>query len=66
MTVQSNPAASQLGPGKLSVYGDRGVAEWSYSGTDESGRMMVVRGCDLFEFVGDKISLKNAFRKCLT
>lgn len=51
-------------PGKLYVYGDRGVAEWSYVSTDESGRSTVVRGCDLFEFVEDKIKLKNAFRKC--
>jgi hypothetical protein len=58
-------ADCEPGPGKLSDYDDRGVAEWFYSGTDESGRSAVVRGCDLFEFVGDKISLKNAFRKCL-
>jgi len=59
-------AASESLPGNLYVYGDRGVAEWSYKSTDETGRTTVVRGCDLLEFVGDKISLKNAFRKCST
>ncbi len=59
-------AGSESLPGKLYVYGDRGVVEWFYKSTDESGRTTVVRGCDLFEFVGDKISLKNAFRKCST
>lgn len=59
-------AGSEPLPGKLYVYGDRGVAEWSYVSTDDSGRSVVVRGCDLFEFVEDKISLKNAFRKCST
>ena len=51
-------------PGKLYVYGNRGVAEWSYVDTDESGQSTIIRGCDLFEFDGDMIKLKNAFRKC--
>lgn len=59
-------AGSESLPGNLHVYGDRGVAEWSYVSTDERGRSTTVRGCDLFEFVGDKIKLKNAFRKCST
>jgi taurine dehydrogenase small subunit len=57
-------AESESLPGNQYVYGDRGVAEWSYMSTDESGRSTVVRGCDLFEFAGDKIIRKNAFRKC--
>lgn len=52
-------------PGNLYVYGDRGVAEWAYAQTTTSGQTVVTRGCDLFEFIGDKISLKNAFRKCM-
>jgi len=27
------------------------------------GRTILVRGCDIFEFVGDKIRKKDAFRK---
>ena len=57
-------AGSEALPGNLFVYGDRGVAEWSYASSDENGKPIVVRGCDLFEFDGDKIKLKNAFRKC--
>ena len=62
----NHDSGSESSPGNLYVYGDRGVAEWSYKSTDQSGQSTVVRGCDLFEFVGDKISLKNAFRKCST
>jgi hypothetical protein len=40
------------------VAGDRGASEWTFvsGGT-------AVRGCDLFEFEGDRIRVKNAFRK---
>ncbi|MBT6210720.1 MAG: nuclear transport factor 2 family protein [Woeseia sp.] len=59
-------SGSECLPGDLHVYSDRGVATWAYKRTDESGESAVVQGCDLFEFVGDKISLKNAFSKCST
>ena len=52
-------------PGAIYLCGDRGVAEWSYVKTDKGGNKTVTRGCDLFEFMGDKIRLKNAFRKCV-
>lgn len=39
------------------------VAEWSYVFKDESGREVEVKGCDLFEFAGDKVSRKDAYRK---
>ena len=29
----------------------------------EDGRETVVSGCDLFEFVGDRIRVKDAYRK---
>jgi taurine dehydrogenase small subunit len=40
------------------VAGERGASEWTFvaGGT-------AVRGCDLFEFEGDRIRVKNAFRK---
>jgi hypothetical protein len=65
-TLLNHDAGSESLPGKLYVYGDRGVAEWFYKNTDEIGQSTVVRGCDLFEFVGNKIKVKNAFRKCST
>lgn len=48
--------------GRCAVLGDLGIAEWSYVKT-ENGRAVEIRGCDIFEFVGDRIRRKNAFRK---
>ena len=43
--------------------GDRGVSEWTLRGTQISGEPIEVRGCDLFEFTGGKISRKDSFWK---
>ncbi|MGI9263099.1 MAG: nuclear transport factor 2 family protein [Woeseiaceae bacterium] len=51
--------------GPAFISGNQGVTEWSYVVTDDHGRRSEVRGCDIFEFVGDKIRRKDAFRKCL-
>lgn len=48
--------------GRCAVLGDLGIAEWSYVKT-KAGRPIEIRGCDIFEFSGDKIRRKNAFRK---
>jgi hypothetical protein len=45
------------------VSGDRGASEWIFSGIDKSGNRIEVAGCDLFQFRGDKIVVKNSFRK---
>jgi ketosteroid isomerase-like protein len=45
------------------VAGDRGAAEWTFVATEADGAELRVRGCDLFEFEGDLIRTKNAFRK---
>lgn len=47
------------------VAGDRGASEWTFcwKGQDGDGTENTVRGCDLFEFAGEKIRVKNAFRK---
>jgi ketosteroid isomerase-like protein len=45
------------------VAGDRGASEWTFVFTGPEGTEVAVRGCDLFEFEGDRISVKNAFRK---
>ena len=42
---------------------DRGLAEWTFRGTAPDGRRVAYRGVDVFEFVGDHIRLKDAFRK---
>jgi steroid delta-isomerase-like uncharacterized protein len=45
--------------------GDRGVSEWTIRGTRASGEPIEVRGCDLFEFEGGKISRKDSYWKIL-
>lgn len=43
--------------------GDRGYSEWTLRATGPDGVLTETRGCDLFEFIGDKVHVKNAFRK---
>lgn len=45
------------------VIGDRGVSEWTFTGTRADGTRVEVHGCDLFTFRGGKIVLKNSYRK---
>ena len=44
------------------VSGGRGASEWIFSGTDNSGNRIEVAGCDLSQFRGDKIVVKDSFR----
>jgi ketosteroid isomerase-like protein len=45
------------------VSGDRGCSEWLLTGATTQGEPVVVRGCDLFEFRGDKIARKDSYWK---
>jgi hypothetical protein len=45
------------------VSGDRGCSEWLLTGTTAQGDRVEVRGCDLFEFRGDKIARKDSYWK---
>ena len=45
------------------VCGDRGVSEWTITGTDTSGTRVEVRGCDLFELRDGKIARKDSYWK---
>jgi steroid delta-isomerase-like uncharacterized protein len=45
------------------VHGDRGVSEWTFTGTRADGTRVEVNGCDLFTFRSGKIALKNSYRK---
>ena len=45
------------------VAGDRGVSEWTFTGTLHDGRRVEVNGCDLLTFRNGKIAVKNSFRK---
>lgn len=45
------------------VCGDRGVSEWTFTGTRADGSRVEVNGCDLFTFRDGKIAVKNSYRK---
>lgn len=45
------------------VKGNRGVSEWTFTGTLSDGRRVEVNGCDLLTFRNGKIAVKNSFRK---
>lgn len=58
----AHDAGGESRGGRCLVMGDIGIAEWCYVYTIDGARTEV-RGCDIFEFVGDKIRRKDAFRK---
>jgi steroid delta-isomerase-like uncharacterized protein len=45
------------------VDGNRGVSEWTFTGTQKDGKRVEVTGCDLFTFRDGKIAIKNSYRK---
>lgn len=45
------------------VQGERGVSEWTFTGTRTDGTRVEVNGCDLFTFRGGEIAVKNSYRK---
>jgi steroid delta-isomerase-like uncharacterized protein len=45
------------------VQGERGVSEWTFTGTRADGTRVEVHGCDLFTFRNGKIAVKNSYRK---
>jgi ketosteroid isomerase-like protein len=46
------------------VDGNRGVSEWTISGTTTDGEAIEVRGCDVWTFAPDgRIAVKNSFWK---
>ena len=45
------------------IAGDRGVSEWTFTGTRADGRRVEVTGCDLFTFRDGRIAAKNSYRK---
>ena len=45
------------------VFGDRALSEWIFRATAANGQRIEVQGCDLFEFRGNRICSKSAFRK---
>jgi steroid delta-isomerase-like uncharacterized protein len=45
------------------VAGNRGVSEWTFTGTRKDGTRVEVTGCDLFTIRDGKIAVKNSYRK---
>ena len=43
--------------------GNRGVSEWTLTGTTTEGVAVNVRGCDLWEFRGGRVVRKDSFWK---
>jgi ketosteroid isomerase-like protein len=43
--------------------GDLGLSEWTFCGTRMDGTRIEVNGCDLLTFQGNKIAVKNSYRK---
>lgn len=43
--------------------GDRGLSEWTFSGTRADGTRVEVTGRDVFTFRDGKIAVKNSYRK---
>ena len=45
------------------VCGNLGLSEWTFCGTRADGARIEVNGCDLLTFQGNKIAVKNSYRK---
>lgn len=45
------------------VCGNRGVSEWTFTGTNGEGKRSESNGCDIFTFRDGKIAVKNSYRK---
>jgi ketosteroid isomerase-like protein len=45
------------------VAGDRGLSEWTFTGTAADGATVEVGGCDVFTFRDGRIALKQSFLK---
>jgi steroid delta-isomerase-like uncharacterized protein len=56
-------ADAHWGGARHFVIGDRGVSEWTFTGTRADGTRVEVHGCDVFTFRDGKIALKNSYRK---
>lgn len=57
--------AAQGHGGNTFLDGRFGASQWSFSYPGENGTTVEVRGCDLYEFEGDRIRVKDAYRKVL-
>ena len=54
---------AEWGSARHFVCGERGVSEWTFTGTRADGTRVEVHGCDLFTFRNGRILVKNSYRK---
>ena len=54
---------ARWGQARHFVHGDRGVSEWTFTGTRGDGTRVEVHGCDVFTFRDGKIAVKDSYRK---
>jgi ketosteroid isomerase-like protein len=47
----------------IGMAGDRAFASWTFHGVSPAGEAMTYKGVDLFEFEGEMIRVKDAYRK---
>lgn len=47
------------------VAGDKGLSEWTLTGTTTAGVSLKVRGCDLWEFKNGKVTRKDSYWKII-
>ncbi len=59
---KSFPDAQWLGARHF-IVGNRGVSEWTFTGTNKGDQRVEVNGCDVFTFRDGKIRVKNSYRK---
>ncbi len=63
LAYEAGSEAGEAGP--LILHGHRGFCQWSYWKTLADGRRVEVKGCDVFEFEGNRIRRKEAYVKSL-
>ena len=59
----TNFTDAQWRNGRHLVMGERGMSEWTFTGTAPDGQRSESDGVDLFTFKDGKILVKNVFRK---
>jgi ketosteroid isomerase-like protein len=59
----AHDAAAERRSGQSWLFGDHAVALWSFIHRGHNGGDIEVKGIDLFQFEGDRIRLKDAYRK---
>jgi ketosteroid isomerase-like protein len=52
--------------GEHFVAGDRGVSEWTLTGTTSAGERLELRGCDLWTFRDGRVEKKDSYWKLRT